>query len=217
MEIRSTTDQDLDVFVDTLHAAFGRFPETPTDGGGVWWSALEMDRNLLATAADGRPVGTAGAYSFELTLPGEILAPAAGVTAVGVLPSHRRQGVLSAMMRHQLTELRARGEFLSVLLASEAVIYRRFGYGPATYTQRLVVPRHQAALAVPRGARSGRRPSDRIGRAAAACRVRRNPGRGLRPVPPRTARRAVPAAPLVGLGRGAAPGLSGAALRRRPP
>ncbi|MET8170448.1 GNAT family N-acetyltransferase [Streptomyces sp. NPDC005329] len=151
MEIRSTTEQDHDVFVDTLHGAFGRFPETPAeDGGGVWWSALEPDRNLLAETADGRPVGTAGAYSFELTLPGEIIVPAAGVTAVGVLPTHRRQGVLSAMMRHQLTELRARGEFLSVLLASEALIYRRFGYGPATYTRRLTVPRHKAALALPR-------------------------------------------------------------------
>ncbi|WP_407288710.1 GNAT family N-acetyltransferase [Streptomyces sp. BP-8] len=151
MEIRSTTDKDLDVFVDTLHAAFGRFPETPTEGGGgVWWAALEMDRGLLALTADGRPVGTAGAYSFELTLPGEALVPAAGVTAVGVLPSHRRQGVLGAMMRHQLTELRTRGELLSVLLASEAPIYGRFGYGPATYTQRLTVPRRQAAFAPPR-------------------------------------------------------------------
>ncbi len=109
-----------------------------------------MDRSLLAMTADGRTVGTAGAYSFELTLPGETLVPAAGVTAVGVLPSHRRRGVLSAMMRHQLNELRARGEFLSVLLASEAPIYGRFGYGPATYTARLTVPRHGAALAVPR-------------------------------------------------------------------
>ncbi|WP_329243392.1 GNAT family N-acetyltransferase [Streptomyces sp. NBC_01478] len=150
MEIRPTTDDDLDVFVDTLHAAFGLFPETPTEGGGLWWSALEIDRCLLATAADGRPVGTAGAHSFELTLPGETVVPVSGVTAVGVLPSHRRQGVLNAMMRHQLTELRARGESLSVLLASEALIYRRFGYGPATYTQRLTVPRHRAALTLPR-------------------------------------------------------------------
>ncbi|MFC1402774.1 MULTISPECIES: GNAT family N-acetyltransferase [Streptacidiphilus] len=150
MEIRPTTDQDLEVFVDTIKAAFGQFREATSDGRGVSWAALEMDRNLLAVTADGRPVGTAGAYSFELTLPGETVVPAAGVTAVGVLPSHRRQGVLSAMMRHQLTDLRARGEFLSVLLASEAVIYRRFGYGPATYTQRLTVPRHKAALALPR-------------------------------------------------------------------
>ncbi|MET8753957.1 GNAT family N-acetyltransferase [Streptomyces sp. NPDC004667] len=150
MEIRSTTDEDFDVFVDTVHAAFGRFRETPVDGGGLWWSALETDRCLLALTADGRPVGTAGAHSFELTLPGGVPVPAAGVTAVGVLPSHRRQGVLGAMMRHQIAELRDRGEFLSVLLASEALIYRRFGYGPATYTTRLTVPRREAALAVPR-------------------------------------------------------------------
>ncbi|MEU6863494.1 GNAT family N-acetyltransferase [Streptomyces sp. NPDC046876] len=151
MDIRPTTEQDHEVFVDTVHAAFGRFPETPAeDGGGVFWSAYEMDRNLLARTADGRPVGTAGAYSFELTLPGGVLLPTSGVTAVGVLPSHRRKGVLTAMMRHQLTALRDRGECLSVLLASEALIYRRFGYGPATYTARLTVPRHQAALGLPR-------------------------------------------------------------------
>ncbi|MGW2631447.1 GNAT family N-acetyltransferase [Streptomyces chattanoogensis] len=160
MEIRSTTDEDLDVFVDTVHAAFGRFPETPVEGGGLWWSALEMDRCLLALTTDGRPVGTAGAHSFELTLPGETLVPTSGVTAVGVLPSHRRQGVLSAMMRHQLAELRARGESLSVLLASEAPIYGRFGYGPATYTADLTVPRREAALAVPRGRGVADAPAD---------------------------------------------------------
>ena len=109
-----------------------------------------MDRGLLAFTADGRPVGTAAAYSFELTLPGGVIAPAAGVSAVGVLPSHRRQGVLSAMTRHQLTDLRARGEFLAVLLAAEATIYQRFGYGMATYTRRLTLTRHLAAFAQPR-------------------------------------------------------------------
>jgi len=159
MEIRSTTEQDLGVFLDTVHAAFGRFVETPVNGGGLWWSALEIDRSLLAMTADGRPVGTAGAYSFELTLPGKILVPAPGVTAVGVLPSHRRQGVLTAMMRHQLTDLRARGEALSVLLASEASIYRRFGYGPATYTRKFTVPRNKAVLTVPRARATAERRS----------------------------------------------------------
>ncbi|MCS7479437.1 GNAT family N-acetyltransferase [Umezawaea endophytica] len=145
MEIRSTTDQDLDVLLDTFHAALGRFPDPPAEGGGSWWSAIEVDRGLLAVD-DGRPVGTAGAYSFELTLPGVAVVPVAGVTHVGVLPSHRRRGVLTAMMRHQLADLRARGEFLAVLLASEAPIYGRFGYGPATYTTRLTVQRHRSAF-----------------------------------------------------------------------
>ncbi|MFJ7213897.1 GNAT family N-acetyltransferase [Amycolatopsis sp. NPDC098790] len=140
MEIRSTTEHDRDAFVDTLFAAFGRFPP---EGDRVW-SALEMDRALFAVV-DGRPVGTAAVYSFELTLPGNVPVPAGGLTAVGVLPSHRRRGVLTAMMRHQLADARARGEFLAVLLASEAVIYRRFGYGPATTTHRLTVDRHRAA------------------------------------------------------------------------
>lgn len=151
MEIRPTTDQDLDVFVATIHAAFAWLPEPPAEGRGPWWAALEMDRNLLAIA-DGRAVGTAGAYSFELTLPGEIVVPVAGVSFVGVLGSHRRQGILSAMMRHQLADVRSRGEFLAVLLASEAPIYGRFGYGPATYTQRLTVPRDEAAFAPRRAA-----------------------------------------------------------------
>ncbi|MEV7418853.1 GNAT family N-acetyltransferase [Streptomyces sp. NPDC089919] len=163
MEIRSTTDADLEAFVDTLYAAFGEAPGTAAeDGGGALWSAYEMDRGLLAVAEDGRPVGTAGAYSFELTLPGGAVVPAPGVTGVGVLASHRRRGVLTAMMRRQLESLRERGEVLSVLLASEAVIYRRFGYGPATYTARLTVPGHRKALAAPRAGGPGTAPAGSV-------------------------------------------------------
>ncbi|SEF23144.1 Predicted acetyltransferase [Amycolatopsis pretoriensis] len=150
MEIRPTAEHDRDTFIETLFAAFGRFP---AEGDRVW-SSLEMDRALFAVTPEGRRVGTAAVYSFELTLPGEVVVPAGGVTAVGVLPSHRRRGALTAMMRHQHADARARGEFLSVLLASEAVIYRRFGYGPATTTHRLTVDRLRAAprrTAVPAG------------------------------------------------------------------
>ncbi|SEK50495.1 GNAT family N-acetyltransferase [Streptacidiphilus jiangxiensis] len=146
MEIRPTTDQDVDVFLDNLHTAFGMF----RDPDNTLLAGYEWDRNLMAWTEDGRAVGTTGAYSFELTLPGAVVVPVAGVTGVTVLPTHRRQGVLKAMMRHQLDALRERGEFLSVLLASEATIYRRFGYGPATYTQRLTVARHRNAPAAPR-------------------------------------------------------------------
>ncbi len=146
MDIRSTNEADRAQFVATLLAAFGTLPETGAGDTDPTWSAFEMDRSLVAEDADGAIVGTAGAYTFELTLPGGIQVPVPGVTAVGVLPSHRRRGILSALMRTQLDGLRAAGESMAVLLASEAVIYRRFGYGPATFAQQLTVQRHRAAL-----------------------------------------------------------------------
>ncbi|MBB1159960.1 GNAT family N-acetyltransferase [Amycolatopsis dendrobii] len=147
MEIRHNNDYEL--FFSTVQAAFGRY--WPDSAGSGILGAFESERSLIAHAPDGKPVGTAGAYSFDLTLPGDVLASAAGVTAVGVLPTHRRQGVLRAMMQEHLADVRARGEFLSVLLCSEAVIYRRFGYGPATCTERMTVERHRSAFGAPRG------------------------------------------------------------------
>jgi predicted acetyltransferase len=90
-------------------------------------ASMPADR-MLAAYDDGRPVGLAGSYAFELTVPGGQV-PAAGVTWVGVLPSHRRRGVLRNLMRLQLEDVRARGEPLAILWASEAAIYGRFGYG----------------------------------------------------------------------------------------
>lgn len=79
---------------------------------------------------DGRPIATSAAYPFELTIPGGQL-PTGGVTWVGVLPSHRRRGVMSELMRRQLHDLHERGEPLAALWASESAIYGRFGYGVA--------------------------------------------------------------------------------------
>jgi predicted acetyltransferase len=92
---------------------------------------LEVDR-LLAAEEDGRFVGAAGAFSFAMTVPGGASVPVAGVTWVGVLPTHRRRGVLTSMMRRQLDDVVERGEPIAVLTASEASIYGRFGYGLAT-------------------------------------------------------------------------------------
>ncbi|MGH3034830.1 MAG: GNAT family N-acetyltransferase, partial [Gaiellaceae bacterium] len=86
---------------------------------------------LHAAWDGGEAVGGAGAFSFELTVPGGRL-PAAGVTVVGVMPTHRRRGVLTAMTRAQLDDVRSRGEPLAALWASEGAIYGRFGYGMAS-------------------------------------------------------------------------------------
>jgi predicted acetyltransferase len=110
-------------------------------------SLFEPDRAVGAYDG-GRLVGTAGTFSFDLTIPGGV-APSAGVTLVGVHPTHRRRGILRRMMRMQLDAIRDRGEATAILWASEGSIYQRFGYGLATTLTRLAVERERSAFRRP--------------------------------------------------------------------
>ena len=96
----------------------------------------------------GRAVGGAGAFPFALTVPGGRV-PAAGVSVVGVLPTHRRRGVLRAMMRAQLDACHERGEPVAYLWASEDTIYSRFGYGIASLTGEIELPRERSGYHAP--------------------------------------------------------------------
>ncbi|HEY3882668.1 MAG TPA: GNAT family N-acetyltransferase [Trebonia sp.] len=112
---------------------------------------FEPERSLAAfddsLPAGESLVGTAGAYTFAMAVPGAVL-PVAGVTAVSVLPSHRRRGVLRSLMRRQVTDLAARGgEAVAVLWASETPIYGRYGYGRATTNAYFRFERGDGALA----------------------------------------------------------------------
>jgi predicted acetyltransferase len=107
---------------------------------------LTAERERTLAGFDGDTiVSTAGAFSFDLAVPGGRL-PAGGVSYVGVAPTHRRQGLMTAMMRHQLADIRECGEPLAILWASEAVIYGRFGYGVATRRHNIEVDRVDARL-----------------------------------------------------------------------
>jgi len=88
--------------------------------------------NVFAAFEDGRMVGVAVDQPLELTVPGGRFVKTRGLTWVGVLPTHRRRGVLTALMRHHHQGLRELGMPLSILYASETTIYGRYGYGPAT-------------------------------------------------------------------------------------
>ena len=94
-------------------------------------SRVELERTVAAFDG-GTMVGAAGAYSFRMRVPGA-LAAVAGVTLVSVLPSHRRRGILTSLMRHQLDDVHERGEAVAALYASEARIYGRFGYERASW------------------------------------------------------------------------------------
>ncbi|HEX9609678.1 MAG TPA: GNAT family N-acetyltransferase [Candidatus Limnocylindria bacterium] len=115
------------------------------------WAVMEplAEADRAIAAYDGhRIVGTAGAFSFELTVPGGML-PAAGVTLVGVHATHRRRGILRRMMRAQLDQVLDRGEPLAILWASEGAIYQRFGYGLGALRMGISVERHRNEFRLP--------------------------------------------------------------------
>jgi predicted acetyltransferase len=92
----------------------------------------ELDRSL-GLWEDGGVVATSGIYSRSLTVPGAVV-PMAGITWVTVAPTHRRRGILNAIMRRQLTELHEQQrEAVAGLWAAEYPIYGRYGYAPATF------------------------------------------------------------------------------------
>jgi predicted acetyltransferase len=108
---------------------------------------LPLER-MHAARENGVTVGGAGAFPFEMTIPGGTVATA-GVTVVGTFPTHRRRGVLRAMMRAQLDDVHERGEPVALLWASEDTIYGRFGYGMASTTGSVSIPREAGAFARP--------------------------------------------------------------------
>jgi predicted acetyltransferase len=129
IDIRPITPDQGDQFSGVLATAFGEtFTEEELADHDRWF---EYDRSIGAFDGD-RIVGTGGAFSMDLTLPGLTTIPIGGLTAISVLPTHRRRGILRAMIAYHFEDTEGRGELVSGLGASESVIYGRFGYGLAT-------------------------------------------------------------------------------------
>ena len=146
MDIRAVTADEVERFLKVDYTSFGVTPvaEQIDDTS----AHVELDRTVAVFDGDAI-VATAGSFTFELTLPGLTLSPAAGVTWVSVLPTHRRHGLLRRMMAFQLDDIARRGEPVAILTASEAPIYGRFGYGCATWAYDVKVQRARSAFHAP--------------------------------------------------------------------
>jgi predicted acetyltransferase len=132
-----------------MHAAFGPiwhyFGQLPPAGDALSHFARVMEPRRAHMGFDGdQVVSGSGAFSFDLTVPGGQV-KAAGLTIVGVLPTHRRRGYLRAMMRSQIDDARGRGDAVAVLWATEDAIYGRFGFGMASMAAEVDLPREHAA------------------------------------------------------------------------
>ena len=116
---------------------------------------VEYDR-MIGVVDGGRSWPAQARTASSTRCPVARTIPVAGVTWVGCLPSHRRRGVLTSMMRHQLDDVAARGESVAVLTASEAVIYGRFGYGLSSQLVWAKVSKQRGAFVARAADRRGR-------------------------------------------------------------
>lgn len=143
--IRPITDEEVGDFTAQLDLGFHENP--PQEAHDLWMRLVPRDRSVAAFD-DGELVSTGGSSPFELTVPGGTTVPAAGVTMITVKPTHRRRGILTGMMRHQLHGWHERGaEPVAILVTSEPAIYGRYGYGLATQQYALTIPRGDNGLA----------------------------------------------------------------------
>ncbi|MFE7043147.1 GNAT family N-acetyltransferase [Streptomyces atratus] len=166
-ELRVLRPSEWNEWFECLELAFGGVAEPPEQ--------RELDEQLTEHERsigiwDGTDVvATAGAFSFRVAVPGGALVPAAGVTMVSVASTHRRRGLLTSMMRRQLDDVRALGEPIAVLTASEPVIYGRFGYGAASRQMSLTIDTDRVRLTVPQGTDEVRLRRAKPDEAMAAC------------------------------------------------
>ena len=145
LTVRPVSLDEVDAFVRAQTASFGM---TARDSDVTAERLIfEADRSLAVFDGESQ-VGGAMAATFEMTVPGGRL-PTAGITAVGVLPTHRRRGILTSLMREQLEDIHRRGEPLAALWASESGIYGRFGYGIAAQSATIKIAREHSAFLRP--------------------------------------------------------------------
>jgi predicted acetyltransferase len=144
-EIRPITADEVPAFVDAMSVPFGFDPKP--EQLERFKNTFELAR-LRAAVDGGKIVATFGAFSYRVTVPGGSL-PMAGTTVVTVAPTHRRQGILRALMVDHFAELHRDGEPVAALWASESSIYGRFGYGPASELVRAKLDKNYAVMAQP--------------------------------------------------------------------
>ena len=142
LELRNVTDNEFEPWLRAESRAHGnRLAHDPEQ----LRPTFDLDRSIIVL--DGKQiVGGAHSHHVQLTIPGSS-APVAGVSNVAVQPTHRRRGVMTQMMLHQLEDVHRRGEPLAALFATESAIYARFGYGVGSHYERWTIDRNHTAFA----------------------------------------------------------------------
>ena len=144
LEMRSITPEEFLPWLSAESRAHGnRLNHDPE----VLRPHFDLDRSI-AVFDQGQIVGGSHSHSLVISTPGSS-AIVAGVSNVAVQPTHRRQGVMTQMMQHQIRDIHEREEPLAALFASESLIYGRFGYGVGSLYEQWSIPREHNSYAQP--------------------------------------------------------------------
>jgi predicted acetyltransferase len=146
--IRRARPEDHPAILELDSASFG-IDYTPEKIEDARLDAPPEQFLVAVDAADGRIVGITADLDLAVALPGGADAPVAGITWVSVEITHRRRGILRALLERQLREQAAAGSVASALIAAEGGIYGRFGFGMASRFRGIRLARHRAALVRP--------------------------------------------------------------------
>lgn len=128
--VRYVEESELPEYVTARSRGFGGQPR-PDEAERARHAMREIP--FLGAFEGSRVVGASAAFTSRMTIPGGSTVPVAAITGVSVLPTHRRRGLLTMMMRRMLDEARARHEPIAALYASETPIYGRFGFGIGSF------------------------------------------------------------------------------------
>ena len=142
MQVRQARPEELKSGIAPVSHYFGN---APTEENVRRFARVLRPERMHIAEEDGQIVGGASAFEFQFTVPGAIV-PCAGMTVVGVLPTHTRRGILTALMRAQLDDAHERGEPVAALWASEETIYGRYGYGMAALSGEVEIQRVYGAF-----------------------------------------------------------------------
>lgn len=139
--LRDLTDRDWPGVALLAATSFGAFwhPET-----FAAWRTLMGPRSSVVVCDGDDVIAMAHYVHLVLTVPGGAVLPVAGITWVGVAPTHRRRGLLRSMYAELHQRFADAGYPIAALTATEGGIYGRFGYGPATVETELTLDRRFA-------------------------------------------------------------------------
>ncbi len=134
--LRGIDEAELHAWFEAMGLTFGFDPDPAFSEEIAEWYDISRAR---VAEVDGRFVATFSAFDLDVTVPGGAAVPMSGVTQVTTAATHRRRGILRAFMETHFDEVTDRGWSLAGLWASEATIYGRYGFGPATWHHDLEI------------------------------------------------------------------------------